>query len=391
MPPLRVLYLFHVPEMSGAEFSVMSTLTRLQHEGLVEPYLACPGPGYLAEQFLERTGKPPLIVPIRFRQPLRSPAVFWRTLGRLKRYAQEHQIALLHANSFQSLYYGAPVARWLSLPVIQHVHAISAKRLVRQVRAATMLALADQLIAVSQSVASHFRFFPGGRRIEIIYNGTDAAFFKPRRPAAAVRSELGIAAEAPLIGLFATMLPHKGHHVLIEATARLMQEFPTLRVIHVGGAVASEDRNCTEQFKALVASFGLERQVIFTGFRRDAADLMAALDILVHPPIEPEPFGMVLLEAGMLGKPVIASAIGGIPEIVEHGRTGLLVPSGQAGPLAAAIATLLRDRDTAARLGTAAQERVRGHFSLEANARAVYAVYEQMCRSPRRSRDHEAS
>jgi glycosyltransferase involved in cell wall biosynthesis len=138
---------------------------------------------------------------------------------------------------------------------------------------------------------------------------------------------------------------------------------------------AGEFRN---QLQEMVESLGLEQKVIFLGWCKDIPGVMAQLDGVVHASTAPEPFGLVVIEAMAMGKPVIATNAGGIPEIVEDGQTGLLIPLKDSTAMAEAILKLLNDDPLALRFGQAGRKRVEEHFDIRSNVAKVEKVYREL-------------
>jgi glycosyltransferase involved in cell wall biosynthesis len=195
-------------------------------------------------------------------------------------------------------------------------------------------ACATKVIMPSQA-AAHAFIEAGGKRglVEIVPNGL-ALPPEPRTPAE-LRQSLGLP-EGPLVGVFSRLAAWKGQHVLIEALASL----PDVGCIVVGDALFGEQAYAAE-LKQMVLQRGLADRVRFLGHRGDVPKLMKAVDAMVHPSIDPEPFGRTLVEAMLAGVPVIATNAGAAPDILEGGRAGTLVPPNDAPALARAIAAVL--------------------------------------------------
>jgi glycosyltransferase involved in cell wall biosynthesis len=209
----------------------------------------------------------------------------------------------------------------------------------------------------------------------VVHDGIDLAGFRPTRSAAEVRAALGMDACDPVIGITANVNPWKGQEILVRAVAELSADFPRLGCLVVGGLVRGAEPYLAGM-EAFVAERGLGSRVRFVGARSDIADIVASLDVLVHASITPEPFGRVLIEGMALGRPIVATAGGGVPEIVVDGQTGLLVPGGDVGAMAAALRRLLGDPALRQRFGAAGLARARSHFSLESYVAGVEAVYD---------------
>jgi glycosyltransferase involved in cell wall biosynthesis len=152
---------------------------------------------------------------------------------------------------------------------------------------------------------------------------------------------------------------------------------PSVRCLLVG-ATAPADQTFEDELRNLVMALGLNEHVVFAGFHRNVMDVLMLADVVVHASILPEPFGRVILEAMACRKPVIATKAGGVPEIIDEGRTGLMFPPGDCEALAAAILDLLADRARAARFGEAGFQRVNERFHIARNAEQTVRLYDQL-------------
>jgi glycosyltransferase involved in cell wall biosynthesis len=159
--------------------------------------------------------------------------------------------------------------------------------------------------------------------------------------------------------VFSRLAPWKGQHVLLQALAKL----PDVGCIIVGDALFGEQDYAT-QLRAMVAELGLGDRVRFLGHRSDVPRLMQAVDVMVHPSIDPEPFGRTLVEAMLVGVPVVATDAGAAPDILERGRAGSLVPSGDAPALARAISAVLAGAEQLQPQLDYALRRARSEYSL---------------------------
>ena len=227
--------------------------------------------------------------------------------------------------------------------------------------------LSHRIVAVSHAIAHDLaaRYRIDAARTVVIHNGIDAWAFRPARPAAAVRAELGIAPARRLIVMAGRMTPQKGWDVLLEAAARLGVVRADLTWLLVGdgplqGALA---RRATE--------LGVAAR--FTGARSDIADVLGAADVVVLAS-RSEGLPFTLLEAMALGKPVVATRVGGVPEVVEDGRSGRLVPRDDPAALASAVASVV-DAPDALAMGARGRARVEASFTLDGMIRAVERLY----------------
>jgi glycosyltransferase involved in cell wall biosynthesis len=177
-----------------------------------------------------------------------------------------------------------------------------------------------------------------------------------------------------LVGCLGALYPLKGHRYLIEALPAALKRAPGLRLAIVGDGESLQD------LKAQASALGVEHAVCFPGyFKGDAIDALAAFDVLAHPTSQTEGLPYSVLEAMALGKPILATTVGGVPEAIENGVTGILVPPASAPPLADALATLASDPALCRRLGDEARRRQRERFSLERATADLLALYESEC------------
>jgi glycosyltransferase involved in cell wall biosynthesis len=234
----------------------------------------------------------------------------------------------------------------------------------------------DRLIVPSEAIGAKVR--AEGRvdaRFAVIPNGVDLSRFATPPPPCSFRRELGVPREAPLIGVVARLEPEKGHAVLLDAWPEVAAAVPEARLVIVG-----EGSQC-EALRAAVDAMPRDaaRRVIFTGRRDDISALTAELAVAVLPSLR-EAQGISLLEAMARRVPVVASAVGGIPEVVTDGVSGLLVPPSDPPALARELIRLARSAALRRRLGEAGYDTVRDRFSIDAQVRRTQAIYDEELR-----------
>jgi len=206
-------------------------------------------------------------------------------------------------------------------------------------------------------------------KVIVIYNGVETARMPVAAPTA-LAEEFELRGASPIVTVIANFIDYKGHGFFFEAWKRVIATHPSGVAILVGDG---PDRNKWERW---VAREGLDRSVRFAGSRRDVPAILAVTEIVAHPSLQ-EGFSNAILEAMAAGRPVVATAVGGNPEAVEEGRTGLLVPARDAGALAAAILALSADPERARAMGRAGRERAVHCFSVDEMVRAYENVYER--------------
>lgn len=217
-----------------------------------------------------------------------------------------------------------------------------------------------RVIVNSQATADAYRSAGGRAPVVVIHNGIDPKPFEHvDRTGTRTALEREIGGSGPIIGLFGRLAPWKGHDTAIRA----LVDLPALRLVMVGGAFEN-DRHVEGELRDLVRRLGVEQRTHFLGFRADVAGLMSAVDIVAHCSTAAEPFGRVIVEGMMAGKPVVATAAGGALEIVQDGATGLLVPPGDVAALVSAVLRLSTDRELARRLAETGRRVAHERFSL---------------------------
>jgi glycosyltransferase involved in cell wall biosynthesis len=186
-----------------------------------------------------------------------------------------------------------------------------------------------------------------------------------------------VSSDAPLIGIVGRISPWKGQHIFLRAAVTIRERFPGARFQIIGSALFDE-ADYEKEVRDLAVTLGLGEAVEFTGFRQDVPELIARLDILAHASTTGEPFGQVVAEGMISGKPVVATNGGGVPEIIEDGISGLLVPMDDAPALAAAIIRLIEHPEKAQEIAKAGRQRICDHFMIAHTAGKVQRIYEEL-------------
>jgi glycosyltransferase involved in cell wall biosynthesis len=289
---------------------------------------------------------------------------------------RRERIDLVHLNnSIVRNHSWVIAARIAGIPCITHERGINPQFKTRDRKLARRLAA---VICISAAVHDNFvRLGLGNLKLVTIHNGLDPAETRVTRDAADVRRELGIATEARIVGMVGNIKPWKGQEVVIRAIGQLRDRFPDVVCLLIGDT-SPDDAPYRRTLDALLATHDLANHVIITGFKRDVANYINGLSVQIHASIAPEPFGRVLLEGMALGKPLVASNGGAVPEIVVDRETGLVFEPGNAEELADRVATLLEDPPLASRYGAAGRARLESAFSIAHNAERTQALYDRV-------------
>lgn len=289
---------------------------------------------------------------------------------RLRRLIRSTGASVVHAHLPAM---GAVVRAISPVPVVYTEHNIagSYRRPVQFVNRITYGRNAA-VTAVSQAVADSIADYPGPDAV-VVSNGVECEVTPA--DAAGVRTELGITPTTPLVVHVGNIRPHKGQANLVAATPLLLTRVPDVRIVSIGGEKSDGD---LARVRALADDAGVADTLSFLGRRPDALAFTAAADVFANPS-DFEGLPVAVLEAMALGTPVVATAVGGVPSIIDD-TTGVLVSPGDPAALAAGIATLLEDRAHAAGLADAARKVVERDYSLESMVRTLEGIYASILR-----------
>ena len=349
MPPLRVLFVNHASRLSGAELVLLDVAQAFRgasallfEDGPLRPALAA-------------AGVTPILPDASAGfDTIKRDRSLWRALphvGGLARMsfrvaALARRFDVVYANSQKAFALAAPACAIVRRRLVWHLHDILSTDHfgAGQIRLTVMLAnrFATRVIVPSQAAAKAFEA-AGGRAalLRIVPNGLDGPPASDE-PADSFEDDPHGLGVKFVFGIFSRLAPWKGQAVALHALASL----PDAGCLIVGGALFGED-DYARSLVGLAASLGVTDRVRFTGHSSDVPALMRSVDAVVHPSIDPEPFGRTLVEAMLARRPVIASNAGAVPEILDDGRCGLTFPPGDAAALAACLARVMAGEATA--------------------------------------------
>jgi glycosyltransferase involved in cell wall biosynthesis len=334
-----ILFIQPVAEQGGSDHALARMVRSLANDGW-DCHIALPAPSPLTEEFAA-AGATMHVIPMRrittSGRPVRWVAYVagWPlAVVRLVRLARRVGADVIHSNSLHS-WYGWAAAAWLRRPHVWHAREIvtQSSRALRLERGLARR-FAVRVIAISAAVAAQL----DPRNVVVLFDEPDPAEFHPGR-AGQFRLQVGIPDDVPLVGTAGRIDTWKGIDVLLDAVPSMQAARPDLQVVIAGSLVQNKEAYSGR----LAARVATMPGVHWLGPRTDMADLMADLDIFVLPSTQPEPFGLVLVEALASGVPVVATAAGGPVEILGEveSAAGRLVPPGDAAALAAAVRDLL--------------------------------------------------
>jgi glycosyltransferase involved in cell wall biosynthesis len=366
-----ILFLDHAAGLGGAEIVLLDLLTHLD-PARWEVYLGgTPGPLLDAAHARGLAARPLELHRLRGGA---APLGWLAGARAIAGLAQFIGARAIYANTVRAALYGARAARLARLPFIWHMHDFWLSENVPKLRALDtfgkwlLCRAARRVIVPSQAVRAAMG---AGRKVRMVHNGIDAARYAGA-DAAAFRAAHGLG-DAPVAGMAGRLRPWKGQARFLRAILRVAEGRPEARFLIIGGDPFGAADGYAASLPPLAESLGLSGRVTFTGQLDDIRPALAALDVFVHPG-DPEPFGLVTVEAMALGKPVVAFAHGALPEIVLDGETGMLVPPRDEAALGDAVLSLLADPARRESFGAAGRSRVHEKFTMERMAREIEAV-----------------
>lgn len=366
---IRVAYLIDRLQRAGAQAHLGQLVSRLDPRGF-EPEVFCLLAGGPVAEEMKARGVPVEVLGLGRLYGPRALAELVRLARRLRR----RRIDVLHTYLVSANIYGTIAARMARVAVItsRRDTGFSRNWRLRLVEERLINPLVDRVVAVSPAVAAltlREHGVPPGRLVTI-ENGVDVEAWKPEgQPRAEARQELGLLEDEVAVGVIGHLSPVKGHADFLQAAARVSAEAPRTRFVLVG------DGSLRPTLEALAASLGLGARVVFAGTRADMPRVLSALDV-VAVPSHSEGMSNALLEAMAMALPVVATSVGGNPDVVRDGVTGRLVPPRDPAALARVLVELAAHPASRQSLGRAARRHVADHLSLS----GMVSRYEELYR-----------
>jgi L-malate glycosyltransferase len=318
---------------------------------------------------LEKAGVPTFCLNIE--KPY-DPKALWKII----RYLRREKINVLHIHSPYPAVLGRLAGRLAGVKTIVYTEHNIVEKYHFLTRLGNVLTyqLNDAIIAISDAVSGSIKKWPTARKRKVyrIYNGVDYdAIQKLVTDPKSIRQSLKIDERDMVVGTVAHIQPQKGYRYLIEAARLVLDKYPNVTFVIVGGEKVEGGR---KELEDLSTELGIREKVVFTGSRPDALQVMAGFDLFVLPSVW-EGFGIVFLEAMALGKPVIGTNVGGIPEVVQDGVTGYLVEPRNPPQLADKMLQLLNDETTRRQMGIKGRQRVKELFDIKIQVNKIEQIY----------------
>jgi glycosyltransferase involved in cell wall biosynthesis len=372
---MRLLYIQCTSDLYGASRSLLRTTTRLVKDGhLVVVVLGEDGP--LAGA-LNQAGIKTIIIPLDPTLRKRSFKSFKGLVGLMSacrcavkeyvRIGRRYNVDLVYSNTSQSLP-GGFVARALGVPHIFHIReSYEGFGGLWLMYRAFLLATSDKIICVSKAIADQFPLRLHGNKVITRHNGFPKDEFEPVSEERRLNflNQFGLSEGRLLVGLIGRIiLQRKGQDVFVKAVAKIRDRFPDARFMVVGSCFKGNEHHLVN-LKRLIREYDLEECILLTGQVEDIKAVYAVLDISILASATPEPFGGVTIESMAMGVPVIGTAIGGTPEQIDDGISGILIPPNDEQSLADAMSRLIDDGELRRSMGHNARARFMQKFTFE--------------------------
>ncbi len=317
-------------------------------------------------------------------------ASFVSTIRQVRARVRENEPELIHANSVRAGLVISAATLGLGIPIVWHVHDLLPQHpLSTCIRLFTLLLPPVRIVVVAKAAADRFKgkllgWFPKRVNFAVIYNAIDVAKLNSAATSTPVRRELRLRNNDRLIGIVGNLSPVKGQLELIRAFAKSRKRIPNLALLVVGSALFNRGDHYQKQLSAEVRALGLDHCVRFLGQRNDLPAIMGALDLLVMNSLS-EAFPLVALEGMAAGVPVLATSVGGLPELITHEKNGWLVPLGNEDKLVDGIVSLLERSDLSTRLAAQGRQHVTKNFPVHKFMTRIEAIYAETAAKPARA------
>jgi glycosyltransferase involved in cell wall biosynthesis len=387
---MRILYLNHTAQMSGAERSLLTLLQRLPAE--ISPTVACPE-GPLADT-VRGAGLDVELIPgtdaslrLHAWHTTRAVGELGHAAVSVRRLARRVGAQIVHGNSVRAGLVAGAASGLGGPPAIAHFHDRLPDGLLSSLTLRAVAASTAMVYTCSGYVAAQFAPLRRPPQLRVVHNPVDLDRFSPSvMTRAAARARLDLGDSTALLAVVAQITPWKAQDDAVRMVARLKQDHPDIRLLLIGSpkfvskATRYDNRAFARHLHELVHRLDVDEHVLFLGEREDVPELMRSVDVVLAPSWE-EPFGMAVLEAMAMGLPVVATNVGGANEIITHGRDGLLLPPRQPEAWAAEVGRLLAQPELRASIARAARRRVATDLSLHLYVDRIVAGYRDVLAS----------
>ncbi|HRQ23124.1 MAG TPA: glycosyltransferase [Anaerolineales bacterium] len=382
MRKLNIIYVIDSLKMGGAERLTASILRNLSDEFSPRVCVFKVKDGNPMAEQIEKLGVPVDLLPIPYLRDVTA-------LPRLTRYLKQVKADLVHGQLEFGSMLGSIAAKWHRLPFVATLHTMSSqkvpmkKKLHGELEFFFLRHFCDTVISVSDEARQFYLEISSLRPSQLvtIYNGVELSHFErrdPRKPYDEIRAQLGVPADAKFLTTVAVLRELKGIQFMIRAMPKILEQLPNAYYLIVGGG------KYKDELVREVELAGVGSRVIFAGQRDDVADFLNASDVFVLPTLT-EALPTVLAEAMAARLPIIASAVGGIPEMITDGENGILLPPADTEALADACLRLLSDEDAAKSMGDAGWSVANRKFNIRVQVEQLRELYLKLIAASRRN------
>jgi glycosyltransferase involved in cell wall biosynthesis len=362
---IRIVYMAHAFMVGGAEEMVLNLVRRLPAR--FAPMVCCTHHAGPIGEELRATGVPFTVLDVN--PGWRRPAA----IGGIRRYLRAARPHIVHTFLLTASVYGRLAAILERVPIVigTEVNIYERKRAHHVLAERMLMAGTDRVIASASSVRDFYikQVHADPRKVDVIYNAVDFGQAEPTETRRAMREALGIPPDALVAGTIGRLTEQKGHRYLLDAIAA--PELAAIHLLVVGGGELLDD------LVRRTRASGTSDRVHFAGARRDLGNLLGAMDVFVMPSLwEGLPLSLVLAMGA--GLPVVATSVAGMPEVIDDGRTGVLVPPGDSAALASALARLFNQPRSRARMAHDGRQAVLPRFGVDQYVNSVVALYDRL-------------
>ncbi|MFC1658433.1 glycosyltransferase family 4 protein, partial [Candidatus Omnitrophota bacterium] len=370
--PLKIAYVHGYSNIIAGQEIILLNIIRNLNSTRYQAIAVLPQDGVFAE-FLRAKG-----IEVRFiklsRLKKKNPFSFISAVFKLLSLIKKEKIKIIHTSGLYPNQYCSVAAKIARIPCICHIH--STVYIEKEIKN-SLLRFSDTVITVSEGVKQSIKTAKiEESKVKVIYNGIDQNEYKISvEQTASIKREFNLDNNCKIVGQVGQIIKRKGIMYFIKMAELVMKEMQNVKFLLVG-----DDKNepgYMREMQGLVDNLKLSKHIIFTGFRKDIPQLISLMDIAVLSSLA-EGLGMVLIEAMFLNKPVIATDIPGVNEVIENNITGLLVPPRDYRAMAKGVLTLLSDKDYAARLVKSAKNKVLSEFTIERQIKEIADIYEDL-------------
>lgn len=365
----KILHLNNTSSMGGAEQVILDLAALIDSEKF-KSYVSAFREGELVFEMRKRN--------IRFLWLKESTQVYdYKFLKNITRLIKENRIDLIHSHTWGTDFYGYWASKILGVPMLATVHNryYIFEKWTRRLSYKVLINHIQKIVAVSKDIQNllkkDLKLLP--QKIKLIYNGIDTSRFEKKFDQEMLRKELNLSKGDLILGNVGNLREVKDHHTLILSFSKVSPFFPQAKLLIIG------EGELKSNLLKLRAELGLENKVLLLGHRDDIPSLLNLMDIFILSS-RLEGCSISILEAMASGKPVIATSVGGNPELVQEGKTGFLVPSAEPEKLAKTTIQLLKDEKQRKKMGEEGKKRVKEKFSRETMVKNYEELYFQILR-----------